>query len=316
MNLKRRISMLLASVMMVGTVGTLGAVPANAAGETNTFTLTVPADTNITKSGWNEIGSVGVTNVLIESGSKIKVEIEGGATGRKLKKQGDESKTVDYEIKKGSTSAGDAFGEKLEFTADGTQAIGAVVSDFSEAANGTYEDTINFKATFVSAENFPLTGTDAVGKVLKASELLKAEKKNFEYGGKTYTAYNGYISKTAGANFADAQGFVAVLNNVELDGRTGGWTLLTNADMAYNWWLSTDSAVNMGASSVGGLEFVWSGVESGDRGYCWNCSIARGEAEGGHGANIIKSEGDAWYSLEKPDSDSAAIGFVVLRVSS
>lgn len=318
--------MLLAGVMMVGTIGSLGTVPASATGETNTFTLTVPADTNITKSGWNDIGSVGVSNVSIAAGKKIEVTIADGATGRNLVNTASSGKKVGYEIKKGNATTNEAFGDKLEFTANGTQAIGAVVNatQFAAAEAGTYEDTINFTATLtegISAENFPLTGTGASGKVLKASELLTAENKNFEYDGTTYTAYNGFISQTAGASWQEAQDFVAELNKVDLGSRTGGWILLTNKDMAFEWWQSTRSSdldkhstsgVYYGQSSIDGVNSVWTSASNPVGGYAWRCGTARTNAENGIAASSIKSA--AWGQVDKSMS-SPSVGFVVLRVS-
>lgn len=146
MRLKQKVALLLTGIMIVGSIGMLNPTEIKAAGETNTFTLTVPADTNITAIGWNDIGNVGVSNVSIESGKKIEVTIDGGATGRNLTNTTDSSKKVGYEVKKGTSASNEAFGDSLEFTANGTQALGAVVSDFSSADEGTYEDNINFTA--------------------------------------------------------------------------------------------------------------------------------------------------------------------------
>lgn len=323
MNMKRRISMLLAGVMMVGTIGTLGTIPASAAGETNTFTLTVPADTNITAIGWNDIGNIQVSNVSIASDKKISVTIENGATGRTLKKTGDDSKTVGYEVKKGTSESNEAFGDSLEFTADGTQAIGAVVSDFSGAANGTYEDTINFKATLVARTptevEYTLIGSNADGKKLTSAALLATAESagTFEYDSTTYTAYNGFISATAGANWNDAQAFVKLLNDNEVDD-CDSWTLLTNKDMAFEWWQSTAAAdaqsnthgIKYGQKSFVGVSFVWSGAESGSSGCTWGCSDAGNKAESGGDAEGVKF--NAWGSESKNRSHSI-IGFVVLR---
>lgn len=150
MKLKQKAALLLACIMMVGIVGIMSPTEAKAAGEKNTFTLIVPGDINFTADGWNDIGIIGVSNVSIEEGKKISLSIEDGATGRTLKKLGDATKTVSYEVRKGTAASSEAFGGSLEFTDNGTQEIGAVVIDLAGAGAGNYEDTINFTAALQS----------------------------------------------------------------------------------------------------------------------------------------------------------------------
>lgn len=100
MRLKQISALLLASALLVGSVGMINPTEVRAEGATNTFTLTVPADTNITKSGWNAIGNIQVSNVSIASDKKISVTIENGATERNLVNTTDNNKKVGYEIKK------------------------------------------------------------------------------------------------------------------------------------------------------------------------------------------------------------------------
>lgn len=247
MRFKQKAALLLAGVMLAGSIGMMNPVEVKAGGETNTFTLTVPADTNITSAGWNSIGSVGVSNVSITSGSKIEVKIDGGATGRNLKNTADGSKTIGYDIKKSSSAA---FGEKLEFTANGSQTIGAVVSDFSSAEEGTYEDTVSFTATLVSG-SVTYDRTDGTG-TLSSDSLGSAT--TWEYNSTSYDVYNGFISASSGSSWNDAMDFVAALNDAKYDGHND-WQLLDSQGMATAWYNSYSGV------SRGDVDVLWSSVE-------------------------------------------------------
>lgn len=59
--------------------------------------------------------------------------------------------------KKGNAETNEAFGSSLDFTANGTQAIGADVADFSTAEVGTYEDTIDFTAALADIVTYTRT---------------------------------------------------------------------------------------------------------------------------------------------------------------
>lgn len=465
MRLKQTSALLLASAMLVGSVGMMNPTEVRAEGATNTFTLTVPADTNITTSGWNDIGSVGVSNVSIAADKKISVTIGGGATGRTLKKTGDASKTIGYEVKKGNATTNEAFGTSIDFTANGTQAIGAMVNSFTGKPAGNYTDTITFtakledKVTALTMKNasgetlaaadlgdpsaftvngktyyaynafisktsgsswqnamdfvkmlndnvydghndwilindvdkaakksaigtaweekygstdrgyviylwssvedyeaeaflykpiseflnnclayykalsneehgflvlrgpsnasaaqgveYTLTGSNANSKKLTSTALLASTSQTtFTYDDTTYTAYNGYISETSGANWNDGVAFVEALNAKEIDGRTGGWTLLTSKEMAYAWWLTTDPAEKKGASSFGTVYRVWTSGSNGDIGYSAVCEYA---AKYWNNVDLVWS--NLWSPADKTISYSD-YGFVVLRSSS
>jgi len=204
MRLKQKMSLLLASVMAVGSVGMINPVEARAEETRSSFTLTVPADTSLTKTGWNDIGSVGVSDASFTATKEVRVAIIGGATGRKLVNTENSSEKIKYDIKKGTSEASDEYGDQLVFTTNGTQPIGAEVSDFSKAINGTYEDTVIFSAALTGVKNQVAQGTKAEDlqytlteenapdrTILKVSDLLKSETGTFKYNGKTYTAYNG-----------------------------------------------------------------------------------------------------------------------------
>lgn len=327
MRLKQKVALLLSGVMLTGLVAVVNPVDVKATPTSNEFTLTVPADVNITSSGWNSIGDVKVTGT-VESTSKVIVSI-ATANGSKLKNGSNE---VPYTIKKKEI---DSFATtSIDFDAaavnggTATQAIGADVSGFSDKPSGTYEDTINFTATLVAPTSpiveYTLTGSNAGGKKLRSTDLLATTNKStFISGGKGYIAYNGFIEKTAYANWEDAQNFITELNKVELNGRTGGWELLSTPDIAFDWWQSTAAAgqensknVKYGQSNFGGVDSVWfSTDDGGSGGDYWACNSARFLAEIGGTAGEIKDDagnGGAWSLLEKNRSLSLS-GFVVLR---
>lgn len=330
MRLKQKVALLLSGVMLTGLVVVVNPVDVKATPTSNEFTLTVPADVNITSSGWNSIGDVKVTGT-VESASKVIVSI-ATANGSKLKSGSNE---VPYTIKKKEI---DSFATtSIDFDAaavnggTATQAIGADVSGFSDKPSGTYEDTINFTAKLVvptpPVVEYELTGSNAGRKKLTSTDLLATTNKStFISSGKKYIAYNGFIEKTAYANWQDAQNFITELNKVELDGRTGGWELLSTPDIAFDWWQSTADAgqkhprtnVKYGQISFGGVDSVWFSTDNGGvGGDYWACNSARFLAEIGEIAVNIKADagaGGAWSLLEKGRSLSLS-GFVVLRVA-
>lgn len=259
MRLKQTSALLLASAMLVGSVGIMNPTEVRAADATNTFTLTVPADTNITTSGWNDIGSVGVSNVSIAADKKISVTIGGGATGRALKKTGDASKTVGYEIKKGNATTSEAFGTSLDFTANGTQAIGADVASFAGKPAGNYTDTITFTAT-LKEKVTDFTMTNEGNKTLSTADL--GAPSAFTVNGKTYYAYNAFISKTSGSNWQNAQEFVKMLNDNKYDGHTD-WMLINDVDKTNNPYRSAIGKAwkdNYSSTDCGDVFFLWSSV--------------------------------------------------------
>lgn len=200
------------------------------------------------------------------------------------------------------------------------------MSGFSSQSNGTPEETNNFTANSVESNQstpkdgeYVLTGSSASGKKLTSIDLLATtDKSTFTYNGREYTAYNGFIGKTSGANWYDAQAFVKQLNDNSVDGCTS-WTLLSNADMAFEWWQSTAVAgqqhpttgVKYGQTSFARVGSLWSSAVSGSRGCYWSCIYARNRAQIGREADYVKSNGTwRWHDKSGSNNDS---GFVVLR---
>lgn len=232
MRLKQKVALLLTGIMMFGTVGIMNPTEAKAAGATNTFTLTVPADTNITAIGWNNIGNVGVSNVSIEDGKKISVSIDNGATGRTLKKTGETSKTVGYEVKKGTLASNEAFGTSLDFTGNDTQALGAVVADFSTAEVGTYEDTINFTAELKNA-GATLADVMTTGAKCKLSVWQTVENAMMEFTYEKKDTGFEVVDVTLGGNTIKSQ-LGSMCNSQVVDDHTIKFGINDNFDLTIN----------------------------------------------------------------------------------
>ena len=135
--------------------------------------------------------------------------------------------------------------------------------------------TVTVKTT--NTEN--LTFTNQGSKTLSASDLLDSTGAvNYTYNGKTYTAYNGYISAAADSSWYDAMAFVQMLNEnrVAPDGKTWGtsgdnagtWRLLSNQVEALAWF-ACDGTVN--AIPDYNVICVWTSLE-GYRDEIGNCA--------------------------------------------
>lgn len=145
MRLKKFGALLVAGAMMTGTIGVMSPTQAKATG-TNTYTMTVPADTAIQSAGWNSLGNITITGT-VETGKKVTVTAE--TANNFALKSGDNS--VSYTIKTASTD--EEAKTSFEFDAASinegraSQTIGVDVENFSGKAAGTYMDTITFTGT-------------------------------------------------------------------------------------------------------------------------------------------------------------------------
>lgn len=145
MRLKKFGALLVAGAMMTGTIGVMSPTQAKAT-ETNTYTMTVPADTAIRSAGWNSFGNITITGT-VDTGKKVTVTAE--TTNNFALKSGDNS--VSYTMKTASTD--EEAKTSFEFDAasinagSASQAIGVDVENFSGKAAGTYMDTITFTGT-------------------------------------------------------------------------------------------------------------------------------------------------------------------------
>ena len=149
MRLKKFGALLVAGTMMTGTIGVMSPTRAKAT-ETNTYTMTVPADTAIQSAGWNSLGNITITGT-VDTGKKVTVTAE--TTNNFALKSGDNS--VSYTMKTASTD--EEAKTSFEFDAasinagSASQTIGVDVEDFSGKAAGTYTDTITFTGTMSDA---------------------------------------------------------------------------------------------------------------------------------------------------------------------
>lgn len=164
MRLKKFGALLLAGAMMTGTIGVMSPTQAKAT-ETNTYTMTVPADTAIQSAGWNLLGNIAITGT-VDTGKKVTVTAE---TRNSFALKSEAGGSVSYTMK---TASNDTESKtSFEFDAasinegSASQAIGVDVEDFSGKAAGTYTDTITFTGTMSDAGS--TGGTPQVSDVFK-----------------------------------------------------------------------------------------------------------------------------------------------------
>ena len=114
------------------------------AGDTSTYTITIPSTLTVENSGWNSIGNISASGTL-EDGKKL--NITATSLNNFALKSGDNS--VTYTIKNASTDTKATTSwdfTKEQLTTGATQAIGIDVSDYSSKPAGTYQDTVTFTA--------------------------------------------------------------------------------------------------------------------------------------------------------------------------
>ena len=191
MRLKKFGALLLAGAMMTGTIGVMSPTQAKAT-ETNTYTMTVPADTAIQSAGWKSLGNITITGT-VDTGKKVTVTAK--TTNNFALKSGDNS--VSYTMKTASTDK--EAKTSFEFDAasinagSASQTIGVDVEDFSGKAAGTYTDTITFTGTMSDAGS--TGGTPQVSDVFKEGAQVEVRLSDgryrygicFVYESETYT---------------------------------------------------------------------------------------------------------------------------------
>lgn len=143
MRLKKFGALLLAGAMITGTIGVMSPTEAKAATPANTYTMTVPANVDIQKSGWNSLGDIKITGPV---DSLKKVTVTASTTNDFNLVDGTNS--VSYTMKteeNGSEQKSFEF-DAASINAEGgaSQAIGVDVADFAGKPAGTYTDTIQF----------------------------------------------------------------------------------------------------------------------------------------------------------------------------
>lgn len=162
MTFKKFGALLLAGAMMTGTLGVMSPTQAKAATSENTYTMKVPANVDIQKSGWNSLGNIQITGPV---GSLKKVTVTATTiNGFKLMDEVG-TNSVSYIMK---TAENGSEQKSFEFAAasineDGgaSQAFGVDVDDFAGKPVGTYTDTIRFTGTM--SEGLAYSEADALG---------------------------------------------------------------------------------------------------------------------------------------------------------
>ena len=153
MKLKKLASLALAGALTLGLLPAFS-FPALAADGDTSYTLTIPSTLTVANSGWNATDGISATGSLA-SGKKLTVTASS-ANSWALKQQ-DGNETVSYTMKE--TSDGAAKNAWEFTTLPGSATLGIDVADYSTKPAGTYQDTVTFTASVVSAaKKLTLTG--------------------------------------------------------------------------------------------------------------------------------------------------------------
>ena len=150
----------LLSLALSGTMA-LGLLPGMSAYADSSYTLTIPSTLNVANSGWNATDGISATGTLAE-GKKLTVTaasddefalVSGeNKVNYKLAESGDTNTTYANATEKTAW-------EYTSLSSDATtQSMGVVVEDYSSKPAGTYQDTVTFTASVVSAST-PLNNT-------------------------------------------------------------------------------------------------------------------------------------------------------------
>lgn len=156
MRLKNFTALVLSGAMIIGTVGMMEPLSVKASALTpqhnNTYTLTVPEKMDIKNSGWNELGTIGLSGDVDES-KKVTV-VAAGTNEFNLVDTTNAENKIHYTVK-----ASDEGEEQTSFefkgddiNAGAEQKIGIYVEKYADKAAGTYEGTINYTATMSNDE--------------------------------------------------------------------------------------------------------------------------------------------------------------------
>ena len=159
MKIKKRIfSLALAGALTMGLLPAFSS-PALAAEGDSSYTLTIPSTLNVANSGWNATSGISATGTLADG---KKLTVTASSANSWVLKSGDNS--VGYNLATATgTYSSSATPASWEFTAaevaasGGTnKGMGIIVEDYSSKPAGTYQDTVTFTASVVSA-SVPVT---------------------------------------------------------------------------------------------------------------------------------------------------------------
>ena len=165
MKMKKPATFALAAALAIGTFKI--SVPVKAADNSTDYTITIPATLTVAQSGWN--ATDGIT-AQVKSGDTFdtskKLTVTAASTNNWALKSGNNSVGYNLATATGtySSSATPASWEfsATDLNADGgkTNPMGIIVEDYSSKPAGTYQDTVTFTASVVSAtKKLTLTGS-------------------------------------------------------------------------------------------------------------------------------------------------------------
>ena len=152
---RKRIWSVLLSLTLVLSLIPAFSMTAFADGDTS-YTLTIPSTLSVANSGWNATDGISATGTLA-SGKKLTVTASSANSW--ALKSGDNS--VGYKLATASTDTeATTSWEFTELSSTATKKdMGIIVEDYSSKPAGTYQDTVTFTASVVSAaKKLTLTG--------------------------------------------------------------------------------------------------------------------------------------------------------------
>ena len=236
--------------------GVLFFTSAAAQADEEAYTIEVPQEVAITKSGWNELGSITVKysgTTSFNTSKKLVVTAASTNNFSLASTTAGVTDTVSYSLatSENDTSAPTTFEfTAAEITTTGTsKPIGVIVTEYSEKSAGDYEDEITYKAEVqitVTWNNDDITGSGTTftkDGVTVTAEMIDFDHKNF-MGGGTFTTTLGNFTK-----------IVVTADDVESIG--DGWTI---NDGTATWEGTASNSVSFSDSIMGngmGVKFTF-----------------------------------------------------------
>ena len=142
---KKLLSIILALCIALSCVVGMSATASAEETDTSTYSLVIPSTLNVQNSGWNAVGEISATGTLAQ-GKKLTVSAESANSFALV--SGENSVAYTMKSAEADTEATTAW----EFTElPGSAAFGIDVADYSTKPAGTYQDTVTFTASVVSA---------------------------------------------------------------------------------------------------------------------------------------------------------------------
>ena len=213
MKIKKRIlSFALAGTMTLGLLPAFSSPALAATGDTS-YTLTIPSTLTVADKGWNDAGGISATGTLA-SGKKLTVTTSSANSW--ALKSGDNS--VGYKLATASTDTEATTSwtfDSLNSTAT-KKDMGIIVEDYSSKPAGTYQDTVTFTASVVSAtitvtwNNNDITGewgtTFTKDGVTITADMIDFHDTNFMGGGTFSTTLGNFTKIEVSSGYCGASG--------------------------------------------------------------------------------------------------------------